>query len=316
MRPALALGLLLLACRPSGPVRETRLLMDTYVTVTALGPHARAGVDSAFARMSAVERRFNHLDSASPLFGFNAGPGPLDDSELVALVSVALDVGAASRGAFDVTVEPLVRRWGFYDTAPAVPPDAAIDSCRRLTGPGRLILDRGRVRKLDPAVRVDLGGIAKGYSLGAAAAGLRAAGVPAGIVDAGGDVYLLGTRDGQPWRVGVRDPRGEGLLGVVLARDRAVVTSGDYERCFDSAGVRYSHIIDARTGRPAAGVASVTVLGDDPARADAWATALFVLGPAGIPAAESAGFDVLMIDTAGTRTLTAGMRAAFREGTR
>lgn len=282
--------------------------MDTYVTVTALGPHARAGIDSAFARLALAERRFNHLDSTSPLFAFNAGPGPLVDSELVAMVTAALKVGAASGGAFDITVEPLVRCWGFYDGLPVLPSPAAIDSCLRFVGPGRLARRGAVVEKLVPGTRIDLGGIAKGHALGAAAAGLRAAGVGSGIIDAGGDVYLVGTQNGRPWRVGIRDPRGDGIIAVLQATDRAVVTSGDYERRLDSAGTRYSHIIDPRTGRPAAGVASVTVTGEDPARADAWATALFVLGPAGIPAAESAGFDVLIIDTAGVWTRTAGMQ--------
>lgn len=328
--------------------RQSRLMMDTYVTITASGPRADSGIAAAFSRLADLERKFNHLDTASPLHAFNAGLGPLEDSELVAVVAAAVEVSRETGGAFDVTVEPLVRLWGFYDGKPAVPSLHGIDSCLALVGYGKLAVEPGRIAKLDPAVRIDLGAIAKGYAVGAAAEAMKSAGVSSGLVDAGGDVFAFGARPDGEWRVGIRNPRGEDMLGVLEVRDKAVVTSGDYERFFfgtapgpgstwDGSGhdpncravqscpvagrlghvpaesVRYCHIIDARTGWPARGVASVTVVGDDPARADAWSTAAFVLGPAGVDIAAREGkAEVLMVPDSGPVLKTAGFDRLLR----
>lgn len=164
---------------------------------------------------------------------------------------------------------------------------------------------------LVPGLRLDLGGIAKGYAVGEAGRVLRAHRIKSGLVDAGGDVYALGRRDRRDWRIGVRHPRGEGIVAVIPVADLAVVTSGDYEQAFttrdDSA---WCHIIDPRTGRPAAGLAAVTVVGPDPARADAWATGLFVLGPDALPLAEAAeDIEALFITPDLEMSFTSGLAA-------
>jgi len=288
-------ALVLLACaRPGTPPshRQSRLLMDTYVTITAVGTRrtSERALAAALDRMEEINRKFNHLDTASPVHAFNTRNEPISDPEVVEVIKVASDISAASGGVFDVTVEPLVRLWGFYGDAPALPPDAAIDSCRARVGFRRLNVEAGRVTKTDPRVTIDLGGIAKGFALREAAAALRAHGVDSAIIDLGGDVYAIGNKAGKEWRVGVRNPRGDGVVGVAAVTNRAVVTSGDYERFFlgpDSA--RYCHIIDPRTGRPATGIISTTIIIGDPLAAQGWSKVLFILGPAAFGLVENAG---------------------------
>jgi thiamine biosynthesis lipoprotein len=290
--------------------------MDTYVSITAVGPAAKAdkAVGLAFDRLEEINRKFNHLDSTSPVFAFNRGDVPLADSEIVGVITGAQQVSELSGGTFDITVEPLVRLWGFYSGNTAVPSQAAIDSCLKLVGYRKLEVRDGRVTKLDPRVTIDLGGITKGYALKEAARVLKANGVDSAIIDAGGDVYALGKKGSENWKVGVRNPRGEGILGVAAVSNLAVVTSGDYERFFfgpDS--VRYCHIIDPRTGWPSRGYVSTTVIMRDPVWAPGWSKVLFILGPEAIALSDKAGgFEALLISDSMKATMSDGLAQALK----
>ena len=170
-------------------------------------------------------------------------------------------------------------------------------------------LEDGALRKTKDGVMIDLGGIAKGYAVAEGVATLREHGVTEALVDAGGDVYALGTRGGAPWKVGIRSPRGEELLGYMEVEDMAVMGSGDYERFFIHEGKRYHHIFDPKTGYPAEGLAGLTVISPEPMMADAWATALFVLGPeTGFRIAEEMpNLEAVMVTTSGEVLYTSGM---------
>jgi FAD:protein FMN transferase len=290
-------------------------MMDTYVTISAFapGPKAQAGLDAAFARLEQISRKFNHLDSTSPLYAFNERNVPITDSEIVRVLRVAQRISELSGGAFDVTVEPLVRLWGFYDTCPALPRQQAIDSCLRFVGYQNLVIDSGRVTKKNPATRIDLGGIAKGFGLAEAARVLRQAGVDSALLDLGGDVYAIGRKGREPWKVGIRNPRGDGVVGIVSLHNLAAVTSGDYERYFwgpDS--VRYCHILDPHTGWPARGFCSTTVLMRDPLLAQGLSKVLFILGPEALKLADSADhFEALLITDSMKAITSAGLAGAI-----
>jgi len=320
---SLAAGFFVLTCRQGSSAlrKETRLMMDTYVTISvfAPGPAAAAGLDSAFARLEQIDHKFNHLDSASPLYAFNERNVPITDPEIIAVLALAQRISALSGGAFDVTVEPLVRLWGFYGGCPAVPAQRQIDSCLRFVGYENLAIAGGRVTKRNPATRIDLGGIAKGFGLAEAARVLRRAGVDSALIDLGGDVYAIGRKGNQDWKVGIRNPRGDGVLGVVALRNLAAVTSGDYERFFwgpppESANaerrgsdfgarpshspdsVRYCHILDPHTGWPARGFCSTTVLMRDPVLAQGLSKVLFILGPEALKLGDSTErFEALLV---------------------
>lgn len=290
--------------------RESRLLMDTYVSVSVFAPPGRAdkALAATFNVLGRIDHVFNHLDTTSPVYAFNTRNEPLTDSGLVSLVRSAEAVSEATAGAFDITVEPLVRLWGFYGENPGVPQEQAIDSCLRLVGFRNLVVEAGRVTKRYPWVRIDVGGIAKGYALAEAGRVLRASGVDSALIDLGGDVYALGRKGREGWRIGIRDPRGEGVIGIAAVSGLAVVTSGDYERFFfgpDS--VRYCHIFDPRTGWPAQGITSATVFTPDPVAAQGWSKALFILGADALPLLESLpGTEALAVTSEGEILGTSG----------
>jgi len=212
----------------------------------------------------------NREAAAQPV---EAGP------ELYGLVERALDISILTHGAFDITYESVGRHYDFR--AGQRPDEATIaDELPRIDY--RLVelgKERQTIRFLEPGVRINLGGIAKGYAVERGAEVLKSHGVRHAIVSAGGDSRLLGDRRGQPWVVGIRDPRREGevALRIPLA-DEAISTSGDYERFFIEGGERYHHIIVPATGRPAGEVQSATIVGPDAVLTDALSTSVFVLG--------------------------------------
>jgi thiamine biosynthesis lipoprotein len=209
-----------------------------------------------------------------------AADGPVAvGEELFQLVQRSLDVSVLTRGAFDITFDSVGQH---YDFRARQRPDSETVEAERENIDYRYVqLDKaaGSVTFLKEGVRINLGGIAKGYVVERGIDILRHRGVENAIVTAGGDSRLLGDRRGRPWMVGIRDPRNDGQVAIsVPLADEAISTSGDYERYFDEDGVRYHHIIQPSTGAPASGVHSATVFGPDAVITDALSTSVFVLG--------------------------------------
>jgi thiamine biosynthesis lipoprotein len=199
------------------------------------------------------------------------------------VIAVAQEVASASGGAFDMTIEPLVRLWGFLGGTPRVPGNQEITEVLKDIGWDKLDFnpeDR-TIRFAGNNIRIDLGGIAKGYGVDRVAAVLADAGLTDALIDLSGNMVALGDAPDHPgWAVGIRDPAGRvPWLARLELYNEAVATSGDYEQFVDDAGRRYGHILDPRTGWSATGLSSVTVVCKRAVLADAWATALFVLGP-------------------------------------
>lgn len=301
----LALTLLLLStgCALRGKDASAALFaMDTYCTIEAHGDNAALAVEAARTELLRLEALFSISEPESDVSRINASDGaPLEVStDTAALLAAASAVSTETDGAFDVTVEPLVRLWGFYDDAQRVPAESEIRKSLSRVDYRRLLLN-GRTVQKGADQSVDLGGVAKGYASDRMAAVLAANGVDGALISLGGNVHALGVRPGGgAWRVGVQDPADESaVLGIVEARDCAIVTAGVYQRFFEREGVRYHHIIDPADGRPAdAGLISVTVIGSYGARADALSTALLVMGEeAAIAFWRSGGhsFDMLLV---------------------
>ncbi|MDH3274245.1 MAG: FAD:protein FMN transferase [Gammaproteobacteria bacterium] len=199
--------------------------------------------------------------------------------ELFDLIRRSLDISVLTLGAFDVTYESVGQHYNFRNRQR---PDAeTVAEERKLISWKFVELDQaaGTVSFSEQGVRINLGGIAKGYVVERGANILRANGVENGIVTAGGDSRLIGDRRGQPWMVGIRDPRKDGQVAIsVPLEDEAISTSGDYERYFEEDGVRYHHILQPSTGMPASRVHSATVIGPDAVFTDALSTSVFVMG--------------------------------------
>jgi thiamine biosynthesis lipoprotein len=224
------------------------------------------------------------------------------NEEVFSILASSLMTSDASGGAFDITVGPLTKLWGF-DTGGHLPADGEIEGALRKVGYKHLMLDQdsSSVGFDINGMALDMGAVGKRWALDRVAGILRERGVSHAIIDAGGDIRVLGTRpDGTPWRIGVQHPREPGrLLATLEVTDAAVITSGDYERFFERDGVRYHHIIDPATGRPASACRSVTLVA--PTAMEASATAAFVLGPErGIAYLRSLpGVHGLIVDAAG-----------------
>ena len=244
---------------------------------------ARAAARAAFARMAALEDVMSDYRPASELRRLERHPAgawvPVS-AELYAVLARALEVARASGGAFDPTVGPLVALWREARRGRRLPDRAALDSARALVGWERLSLDSARraVRLGRAGMRLDLGGIAKGYILQAALDALRERGVTRALLEAGGDIVAGDAPPGQPgWRVSA--PSAHGAVAERAARlaNAAIATSGPAEQFVELAGVRYSHVVDPRTGLGLTNGATATVVAPDGATADALATALTAL---------------------------------------
>lgn len=269
---------------PAGETTQIRYVMGTLWTIEAKGPAVERAVERAFDEVRRLDALWSTYKPDSELSRVNrkAGAGWVQVSvETFAMLERALGYAKRSAGAFDPTVGPLIEAWGFKHLDYRVPESPVLESARARIGYGRVELDAARgVRFSRPGMSLDLGAIAKGTAVDRALERLRREGIVGGRVDAGGNQGVFGRPEqGDVWLFGVKHPREEeGVLGVVGLTQGAVSTSGDAERGFWKDGVRYGHILDPRTGQPASGVLSVTVVAPTAEAADAWSTALYVLG--------------------------------------
>jgi thiamine biosynthesis lipoprotein len=264
---------------------EARPLMGTEVSVYLWHrdeARARELIDLVFAEASRIDRLMSTYKEDSLISAVNreAAAGPVyAGDELFDLVQRALDISVLTHGAFDITYDSVGQH---YDFRSRQRPDEATIAAEREYVDYRLVrLDpvASTIHFLKEGVRINLGGIAKGYVVERGIDILRQHGVENAIVTAGGDSRMLGDRRGRPFIVGIRDPRKDGEVAIsVPLEDEAVSTSGDYERFFDEDGVRYHHIIQPSTGNPAGGVTSATVIGPDAVMTDALSTSVFVMG--------------------------------------
>lgn len=271
----------LTGCERRQPLHEeTRLLMGTYVKVSSAD--VRAG-PIVFAEFSRLEKLFSVYDPQSEVSRLNRERKILAGEDLITVVRESMRFWEATDGAFDITVEPLVELWGFRTQEFGIPQQEDILRTAAAVGMDKIIMQPNdtMIQFIIPDVRIDPGGIVKGYALDRSVAKLKAAGISSCLINAGGQIYALGERSpGKPWRVAIRHPRLSGVLPETIElKDRSVATSGDYEQFFEREGKRYSHVIDPRTGRPAeSALAGVTVIAPDGITADALSTAAFVLG--------------------------------------
>jgi FAD:protein FMN transferase len=232
--------------------------------------------------------------------------------ELFAVIERAIALSAASGGAFDITYESVGYLYDFRERR--APDDAQIAARIDAIDYRHLVLDRDArtVRFTSPGVRINLGGIAKGYAVERSAELLREAGVRYALLNAGGDTRVLGDRRGQPWMVGIRHPRvADGVVTRLPLVDEAISTSGDYERYFEQDGRRIHHIIDPGSGRPVEGILSATVIGPDATLTDGLATTVFVLGvERGLALIERfESYEAVIIDSGGRFAYSSGLAA-------
>ncbi len=280
------------------------------------GPaRAERAARAAVAEARRIEAKYSRYRAQSVVSEINreAGRGPVViDGETEHLVRSALELWRTTGGRFDPTVGALRRVWDFK--AARVPSAAEVAALLPLVEARAVELQHGTVGLGRAGMELDLGGVGKEYAADRVAERLREEGVASAVINFLGDVRTLGRRgDGRPWRVGVQDPRDRGRCRLVVrvGAEAGVATSGDYERGFIEDGVRYHHLLDATTGWPARGLASVTVVAPTAFDAGRLATAAFLLGPtAGLDLLEGAtGVEAAMITEAGDLLATSGLGA-------
>ena len=309
---ALLLSTSLLVACSSEPetVHETRFMMGTLVDFTVYGANKKSAsiaIKAAADEMQRVENRFTiYGEGDNPVKAFNAAklnrPQTLPE-EIDKLLNTAKQIHMQSRGAFSITLGALNRLWGFSATEAPTSPPPADEVARLLKGSTACLQQQSgqRWKRTKVECQLDFGAIAKGYAIDRGIEKLKENGIDNTIINAGGDIRVIGSHGERPWQVGIRHPRNpnEVIATLKIEGDVSIVTSGDYERTYISDGMRYHHILDPGNGQPANRSQSATIIAKNATMADGWSTALFVLGKEGLSLVKSRGMDALLVDTDG-----------------
>lgn len=293
--------------------------MDTYMTVTAYGENAEVAVDAAEVEIERLDALLSTGDADSEIAKLNADGNAKLSEDAGYLVERALELYQETDGTFDIAIYPVMEAWGFPTQNFRVPSQEALDQLLPLTDAGKISYDKA-TKKISFGVegmKIDLGGIAKGYTSSRIMDIYKENGISSGLVNLGGNVQALGTKtDGTKWKIAVQSPDDtEDYLGILSVQDKAVITSGGYERYFEQDGVTYHHIIDPKTGYPAeSGLVSVTIVSEDGTLADGLSTSLFIMGEekaADFWREHKDEFDAILMSNNGTLYVTEGIENDF-----
>ncbi|MDO9268714.1 MAG: FAD:protein FMN transferase [Methylobacter sp.] len=295
-----------------GPVQGTTYHISYWSESPVDTKDIKSGIENEFAVIDKLLSNYR-TDSTIEIFNSVENTGSQEvGGEIVSLVKIAQIVNRASQGCYDLTIKPLFDLWGFRGDTPTIPNDSTLLNTLKKIGMEKLeVVDETHLRKKQADLKVDLSSIAQGYSVERIGKVLTQKGITHYLVEIGGELKTNGYKPGlQPWRIAVERPLPEERTMhkiVTMPKDApmAVMTSGTYRHYFDDHGQRYSHILDARNGRPVIhNLVSVTVLLGDPSIADAWSTALLCLGQKdGMTAANAAKIPALFIELQGAELI-------------
>ncbi len=294
--------------------------MYTIVSITVSSDSeekAKTAIDRAFNELDRLARLFNFYseDSEVSMINRNAGEKPVKVSpDTLEIINKALYVSENTEGAFDITVGPVVRLWDFQNKV--LPDEKAVKEKLKFVGYKNIIVDKEKsmVFLKTKGVQIDLGGIIKGYAADKAVEVLKKSGIKSGIVAIAGDIKTFGKRpDGGLWNVGIQNPRqksdNDEIIAAIGLSDAAISTSGDYQRFFIKDGRRYHHLLNPKTGYPAYGCQSVTIITKDAVFTDAFATGIFIFGPEkSMDVLKRLGFDGVIVDKDGKILVTEGIK--------
>ncbi|MDO9287785.1 MAG: FAD:protein FMN transferase [Thermodesulfovibrionales bacterium] len=306
--------------------------MDTLITISVVSDSdnkAETAIDKAFAEIEKIGNLVNFFSDKSEISGINKNAGKKAAAisyETFEVLEKAIYASEKTNGAFDVTIGPEIALWDFHNKVK--PEDRAIKQKLQLVNYKALTLYKNPPSAYlkKKGMLIDLGGVAKGYAADRAVEVMKKNGIKSGLVAIAGDIKAFGLKpDGKPWKIGIRNPRaippnpplakgGEGgfsdeIMATVDLSDMAISTSGDYERYFIVEGRRYHHILNPKTGYPADGCRSVSVIAREGAVTDPFSTGIFILGAEkGIKLLEEMGIDGIIVDKDGKIHTTSGLR--------
>lgn len=258
-------------------ITKTDYALDTVIKISAQGKNAKNAVTEAFEFIKTSENYLSAYKDDSEVSKINKSKAYEGNGDVLRIISDAYIYSEKTGGYFDITIKPVVDLWHIKNNTDYVPSDDEISSSLSSVGYKNIVLESNGV-KLKNGASIDLGGIAKGYCANKTAEIMKKNGVKESIIDLGGNVYVIGNRE---FKVGIQNPDGERgeYFGICRVKNTSVVTSGAYERYFVKDGKMYHHILNPLNGKCAdAGVKSVTVIGGDSQKCDAFSTAVFAMG--------------------------------------
>jgi len=291
--------------------------MNTYITFTAYGSGAEKALEEAEQKMLELEQTWSVTEEGSEIYQVNHSNGEAVtvSEETTEVIDYALSMAEDTDGALEPTIYPILQAWGFTTGKNRVPESTEIAELLDQIGYQKIILTENQIQ-LPQGMELDLGAVGKGYAGDLVTELLKERGITSALLDIGGNIQAIGTRpDGTNWQLGIRNPFGEGTLGVLAASDKAVVTSGNYERYFvGDDGKEYGHIIDPKTGYPVENeLASLTIITQEGKQGDALSTALYVKGLEGAVSywREHPDFDLIAVTDDGEIHLTENIADDF-----
>lgn len=293
--------------------------MDTYMTLTAYGKNAKKALDEAVDEINDIEQLVSTGIDSSEVSQINKnGKGSVSETTGY-LIKRSKEIYDSTNGVFDITIYPIMQAWGFPTENYRVPGKKELKKLRRLMGADHVLYDEKKqeVTLNKEGMKIDLGGIAKGYTSSKVMDIFKENGISSAVISLGGNVQTLnGKPDGSDWRVAVENPADTGsYIGVLSIKDKAVITSGGYERYFKQDGKTYHHIIDPANGYPANnGLTSVTIVSDDGTLADGLSTSLFIMGPEKAQKywkEHSDEFDTILVKDDGSILVSEGLAEYF-----
>ncbi len=305
------------------PVSREIFAMDTYMTLTAYGTMAEEALDAAVSEIERLDALLSVGNSEGEIFLLNQNKTAVLSEDSKALLLESLALYDSTDGAFDITIYPLMEKWGFTTGNYHVPESDVISSLLKRVDASQITFDSSsNTIQLPDGVKLDFGGIAKGYTSQRVMEIFQSYDLTGGIVSLGGNVEACGVKpsassdQGSLWHIAVEDPQNPSeYLGILELTDQAVITSGGYERYFEEDGTTYHHILDPKTGYPAnAGLTSVSIISSDGMLADGLSTSLFIMGKEKAIQywrEHSDEFEMILVEEDGTISISSGLEKQF-----
>lgn len=293
--------------------------MDTYMTLKAYGKNAGKALDASVKEIERIENLVSTGKKTSEIARINQNGSGKVSEDTMKLILRSRELYEDTDGAFDITVYPVMEAWGFTTEKYRIPGKTELQKLLANMDADKIICDekKGTVKLDQKGMKMDLGGIAKGYTSGRVMEIMKKYGVKNAVISLGGNVQTLNSKpDGSAWQIAVEDPQDKSsYIGVLSLRNQAAITSGGYERYFEKNGKKYHHIIDPKTGYPAEnGLSSVTIVSKDGTLADGLSTSLFIMGRKKATTywkKHTQAFDTVMVEDDGTIWVTEGIADVF-----
>lgn len=292
--------------------------MDTYMEITAYGRKSEEAVAAAVTEIERLDALLSTGSEMSEITMLNRNKEAVVSEDSAYLLKRSMELWESTGGAFDITIYPVMKAWGFAGETFQVPEENELGNLLTYVDASRIAFDGEKNKVVLPEqVEIDFGGIAKGYTSARVAQIMKEYHIKSAKLNLGGNVQTVGEKtDGSAWRIAIKSPDDTfPYLGVISVKDKAVITSGGYERYFEENGIIYHHIIDPKTGRPAqSGLCSVTIVCEDGTLADGLSTALYVLGKDKAIAywkEHKDEFEAVLMDDIGMLYVTEGLADSF-----